>query len=62
MIIAFYHNGSSYSRCFLQSTVDVSKGLPLEGLMSTLTVGGRLIMVALPDDDLPSINAFRKWP
>ncbi|KAF8200233.1 NADPH-dependent alcohol dehydrogenase [Pholiota molesta] len=40
-------------------TVDVSKGLPLEGLMSTLTVGGRLIMVALPDENLPSMNAFQ---
>ncbi|KAF9477446.1 GroES-like protein [Pholiota conissans] len=40
-------------------TVDVSKGIPLEDLMSTLNVGGRLIMVALPDDNLPPMNSFQ---
>jgi hypothetical protein len=35
--------------------VDVSKAIPLEDLIKTLDMHGRLIMVALPDEKLPSI-------
>ncbi|KAF8963274.1 chaperonin 10-like protein [Flammula alnicola] len=38
-------------------TADVSKGIPLADIMTTLSVGGRCIVVALPDENLPSINS-----
>ncbi|PPQ71149.1 hypothetical protein CVT26_010843 [Gymnopilus dilepis] len=39
-------------------TADVSKGIPLNKLLTTLVVNGRFIMAALPDDHLPAINSF----
>ncbi|KAF9464013.1 NADPH-dependent alcohol dehydrogenase [Collybia nuda] len=36
-------------------TADVSDGIPLREIMSTLNVHGRLIMVAIPNEDLPSL-------
>ncbi|KAF6756228.1 NADPH-dependent alcohol dehydrogenase [Ephemerocybe angulata] len=39
-------------------TVDVSHHIPLSDIFATLKVHGRCIMVALPDDALPGINAF----
>lgn len=42
-----------------QCAADVSKGIPLDELMSTLDVHGRFIMVALPDDKLPQMSVFR---
>lgn len=38
-----------------QCTADVSEGIPLKEIMSTLNIHGRLIMVAMPDEDLPSL-------
>ncbi|KNZ78567.1 NADP-dependent alcohol dehydrogenase 6 [Termitomyces sp. J132] len=39
-------------------TADVSRGIPLTELMTTLKVHGRLIMVAVPDDKLPALHTF----
>ncbi|KDR78016.1 hypothetical protein GALMADRAFT_138174 [Galerina marginata CBS 339.88] len=39
-------------------TADVSQGIPLGQLLKTLTVNGRFIMVALPNDKLPPLNSF----
>ncbi|KAF5329599.1 hypothetical protein D9619_009386 [Psilocybe cf. subviscida] len=39
-------------------TADVSHGLALNDYISTLSTNGRFIMAALPDDNLPPINAF----
>jgi len=38
-------------------TADVSSGIPLNELISTLTVHGRFIIVAMPDDALPEIKS-----
>ncbi|PPQ66634.1 hypothetical protein CVT24_006926 [Panaeolus cyanescens] len=38
-------------------TANVSAGLPLNELCTTLDVGGKMIIVALPDDALPPIKA-----
>ncbi|KAG8888109.1 NADP-dependent alcohol dehydrogenase [Tulasnella sp. 332] len=40
------------------STQDSSPGMPLNDYLSTLWIDGHFITVGLPDDDLPSINAF----
>uniref|UniRef100_A0A8H7XQM4 Enoyl reductase (ER) domain-containing protein n=1 Tax=Psilocybe cubensis TaxID=181762 RepID=A0A8H7XQM4_PSICU len=37
-------------------TTDVVSGIALDELMSTLVPGGRLIMVAIPDDKLPAMS------
>ncbi|KAG5649534.1 hypothetical protein H0H81_003264, partial [Sphagnurus paluster] len=39
-------------------TADVSQGIPLPDLMTTLGVHGRFIMVAIPDDQLPPIHSM----
>ena len=41
----------------MKCTTDVSKGIPLQALMSTLKVHGRLVIVALPEDELPRIHS-----
>lgn len=43
---------------FLQSTVNVSEGLPVADIMKTLTVGGHLITVGAPEEQLPAFSAF----
>ncbi|KAK0473770.1 NADPH-dependent alcohol dehydrogenase [Armillaria novae-zelandiae] len=37
-------------------TADVSHGIPLTELLQTLTVHGKLVMVALPDETLPDLR------
>ncbi|KAK0183986.1 NADPH-dependent alcohol dehydrogenase [Armillaria mellea] len=37
-------------------TADVSHGIPLTKLLQTLTVHGKLVMVALPDESLPDLR------
>lgn len=46
---------------WMECTADVSKGIPLQALMSTLKVHGRLIIVGLPDENLPAINSARMF-
>ncbi len=41
----------------IQNTTDVSHAIPLSSLLKTLKVHGRCILVALPDEDLPTLNA-----
>ncbi|KAH9477374.1 NADP-dependent alcohol dehydrogenase 6 [Psilocybe cubensis] len=40
------------------STVDDFGALPLQEILSTLKIGGRYIMVGLPDDNLPKMKAM----
>jgi len=44
------------------NTVDLATAIPLPQLLSTLVVHGKLIMVALPDDALPTIKGFDMAP
>ncbi|KAF8335595.1 NADPH-dependent alcohol dehydrogenase [Amanita rubescens] len=39
------------------NTTDVSHAIPLSSLLKTLKVHGRCILVALPDENLPTLNA-----
>ncbi|EAU87437.2 NADPH-dependent alcohol dehydrogenase [Coprinopsis cinerea okayama7 len=43
-------------------TVDASSALPLVKYLSTLKVGGRFIMVGIPDEPLPPLKAFDLVP
>ncbi|KIM37785.1 hypothetical protein M413DRAFT_30702 [Hebeloma cylindrosporum] len=40
-------------------TADVSEGIPLADLLSTLSVNGRCIMVAIPDNSLPPLHSLQ---
>lgn len=41
----------------MKCTTDVSKGIPLQALMRTLKVHGRLVIVALPEENLPPFHS-----
>lgn len=43
-------------------TINVSDAIPISKLLSTLNVHGKFIMVALPDDPLPSFKGFDLAP
>lgn len=45
----------------MECTTDVSKGIPLEALLSTLKVHGHFVIVAAPDEELPSITSARMF-
>jgi len=47
----------NFKPCLFQCTADVSEGIPLKEFMKTLTVHGKLIMVAIPDNELPSLTS-----